>query len=399
MAGQARSTRRHICGHSLIPEEMIHCSAIEKSWLKLSDIPSIIHHTLYNMVIHMKLSVHIPTYQRPKAINNCLQAISAQCLDSVNEILIAVDGAIDSPSSEDASKSIHVPASISKITQILPFPKAGLITLRQEMLAQANGDIVLWLNDDAYPEPAFFEHHIHTHRQHNTCVVGGKSRWMPIESPNLFDQLVQHSDLLFFDPPDCVETTPIDYRNCFGLNMSFPRELASTLGGIPSLDDNYGYEDIELAYRFEQSSIPLFHQPKAVVKHDHRYTPRDVLQREYLLGRSAFNFAEQNPDFTRALFKRDIASQANLHFAQELLFHHYLDASRVEKSFLSLERLPPDTISASSLHLLAEHWVLLKRYLWNWGLLDAANQLPPRWKLLQNTSVEAIGSHGTNASG
>ena len=342
----------------------------------------------------MKLSVHIPTYRRPEAINNCLQAISTQCLDSVEEILVAVDDANNALK----SSSIDIPESIAKITRILPFPKVGLITLRQEMLAQAKSDIVLWLNDDAYPEQGFFEHHIETHQQHNDCVVGGRSLWKPIQSPNLFDRLVQQTDLLFFEPPATTTPTRINYRNCFGLNMSFPRELAIELGGIPSIPNTYGYDDIELAYRFEQTSIPIFHQPLAIVTHDHRYTPTDVLRREYLLGRSAFSFARQNPDFAQALFKRDITSPLELNYAQEYLARQYQDARKIEKSFVSLEKLPYDTISSANLHLLTEHWILLKRYLWNWGLLDAANQQASRWQPLQGTSAKAIGSHAINAS-
>lgn len=342
----------------------------------------------------MKLSVHIPTYRRPEAINNCLQAISTQCTGAVEEILIAVDDANDAFN----SSSIDIPEAIAKITRTLQFPKVGLITLRQEMLAQAQGDIVLWLNDDAYPETGFFEHHLEIHRQHNDCVVGGRSQWKPIQSPNLFDRLVQQSDLIFFEPPATTTPTQINYRNCFGLNMSFPRELAIKLGGIPSIPNTYGYDDIELAYRFEQASIPIFHQPLAIVTHDHRYSPTDVLRREYLLGQSALSFARQNPDFAQALFKRDITSRSELNYAQELLPRQYRDASRIEKTFISLEEQPYNTISSANLHLLTEHWILLKRYLWNWGLLDAANQQSSRWQLLQSTSAEAIGSHAINAS-
>ena len=33
---------------------------------------------------------------------------------------------------------------------------------------------------------------------------------------------------------------------------------------------------------------------------------------------------------------------------------------------------------------LSNQWVMLKRYLWRWGLLDQAHDIPERWSLLSD---------------
>ena len=337
----------------------------------------------------MKLSVLIPTFARPNAINKCLAHLAAQTCTHPFEITIGLDG--PAPTTPDPL----IPDSIKSITTTLRLDHSGLIAVRKKMLNQAAGQLILWLNDDSYAHPNLLQTHIDLHQQHTPCVIAGAAQWKPIaqsDHPNLFDLMVQRSDLLFFQPKaNTTDPSPTDYRNCFGLNMSFDRQLAAQVGNLPTLPESYGYEDIELAYRLNQAGAQIHYAPSALVSHDHRYQPKDVHRREYLLGRSAWHFASINPAFAHNLFKRDITAAAYLDYIAQSLLHERRDALRIERSFLALADQPANSINPENqpmLDLLAEHWVPLKRYLWRQGLLHASQSIESRWSLLKDSPAD-----------
>lgn len=329
----------------------------------------------------MKLSVLIPTYQRPEAIDRCLEHLAEQEYPFPYEVLVGLDDPTD------RTPTPRVPASISQITTVQRFDHLGLIALRRALMEQATGEIILWLNDDAYAQPGLLEAHRQKHLNHGPIVVAGASKWKEIPQPTLFDRLVQDTGLLFFGAPTSG-TNPVrtDFRNCYGLNMSFPRALAQRVGSLPELPESYGYEDIELVHRMVEAGAEVWYTPKALVIHDHQYQPVDVHRREYLLGRSAWHFAHANPAFALDVFKRDIRLPSELEYARQSLEREYRDALRIERSFLKMAQMTQDHPSDELLEVLSEHWVLLKRYLWRWGLVDAAGGLESRWSLLKDRS-------------
>ena len=334
----------------------------------------------------MKLSVLIPTFNRPNTIDQCLAHLASQTCASKFEIIVGLDGPAEH------TPEPKVPSFVQSKTRVARFDRLGYIAIRRRMLEIAQGQIILWLNDDSYAHPRLLDAHLALHESQTPCVVAGASRWKPIEQPDLFDLLVQRSDLLFFQPkspqPEPAQT---GYRNCFGLNMSFDRAFAIQAGGVPDMPQCYGYDDIELAYRLNQAGAQILHAPSALVTHDHRYRPVDVHRREYLLGRSAWHFANINPAFAHDLFKRDITATPYLDYIAQSLLHERPDAIRIERSFLSLADQPANSINSDNqpmLDLLAEHWVPLKRYLWRQGLLDASQSIKPRWSLLQDSPAD-----------
>jgi GT2 family glycosyltransferase len=334
----------------------------------------------------MELSVLIPTYQRPEAINRCLRELAIQQTDAQFEIIIGLDG--DASSTPDP----EVPQELASCTRVSRYGRVGLLRLRQEMLAAASGQLVLWLNDDVIAHQHLLQSHVAAHLgRSDTVIVAGKADWKPIAQPNLFDQLVQESDLVFFAQPNHSAET--DFRNCYGLNLSFPREFAIDVGGVASVEEHYGYEDIELAWRLVRAGASCVYEPAARVMHDHRYTPRDVHRREYLLGRAAFAFGQTNPSFAIDLFGIDVCREQNLTKMAVSIETAWRDAIRVERSFLSLDQRPANALEDGLLPVLAEHWVLLKRLLWRWGLLDAARGIEPRWSLLVETAPDRVLRH------
>lgn len=126
------------------------------------------------------------------------------------------------------------------------------------------------------------------------------------------------------------------------------------------------------------------HASDALLHHDHRYGPEDTMRREYELGRAAWLFGRSSPKFTRHLFGRTIACAEELGYWRATIRRNRRDAERIEQTMLRLAETPADSMPDTPLvgRVLAEHWVVLKRFLWGWGLLDQAADRERRWSLL-----------------
>ena len=333
----------------------------------------------------MKISVTIPSFARPTELNNCLEHIAKQTSLEEIEVLVGLDG------DADLTPSPMIPSEIAEITTIRRFEKIGHIPIRRALLEQANGQVILSLNDDSYCAPDLVESHRAMHASQHDRVIAGKALWKRVQSPTMFDRFVQESDLLFFRQQECCDPVLTDYRNCYGLNMSFPKALAIEVGGFPNIQGCYGHEDIELAYRLAKAGAQLWYVPSAQVVHDHRYRAEDVLKREYLIGRSAWVYSGFHSEFMLDLLKVDIRDPDRLRYFAQVLSNERRDAIRIERSFLALEDAPPDEFeieNSAVCKILEEHWILLKRYLWRWGVLDAASGKDPRWSLLSQRAED-----------
>ena len=328
----------------------------------------------------MELSVLIPSYQRPEKLLRCLHQLLPQLDSSRHEIFVGIDG----------GENPGLPDSIQDQIRINLFEKIGYIAVRQALMEQARGRVVLWLNDDSYASSGFLGAHLRAHVGPKARIVIGRTSWKPVQQPTLFDRVVHETDLVFFGQPQAAQSTGLGFRDCYGLNMSFPRSLAEQVGGVPDMPDVYGYDDIELAYRMIHNGADVIFEPGAEIVHDHRYDPVSVHRREYLLGRAAFAYAQVNPQFTQHLLGIDLCSTDTASRFEMAIELSWRDALRIEKRFLALDLLPPDSVSADLIQMIPEHWVLLKRLLWRWGVLDAARGIGPRWSLLRETSPESV---------
>lgn len=312
----------------------------------------------------------IPSHGRPEKLRVCLRGLCAQTTEPF-EVIVGLDGGTD----DDALALRSEFGAACPGLRVLALPKQGYIPVRARLLAEANGDLLLSLNDDVRVASGLVGAHEAAHEKHGgVCLVTGPAPWVTPESPSLFDRVVGESDLIFFDPEPAIgDDGTAPYRYCVGLNFSCPVAAAREVGGFHDLPDTYGYDDIELAFRFrERFGAPVIFARDAVIVHDHRYSPESVMRREYELGRAAWMYRRVSPAFCADLFRRDIADESELAFSREYVSRMRGDAERIERSFLRLGSLPADAADGRLMPVLAEHWIPLKRYLWRLGLLDEA---------------------------
>ncbi len=341
----------------------------------------------------------IPTRARPQKLAACLGALARQTLgEGRYEVLVGFDGP-DREAAGAAGRAWGEARGETEALRLIDCPREGYNAARNRLLALAHGTVMVSLDDDVTPEPALLEIHVREQqaaiRRARPAIITGYSPFRRYEDDTLFDRLVRETSMVFFynrmidiethlltcspahlltSPSPRLPTSQRDwgFRHCWGLNFSAPLAAVREVGGFTAVPRAYGYDDLELAWRLrERFRMPVLFRPEARADHDHRFTPRDILEREGRLGESAWHFAGINPVFCREVFGRDIRAPEELATTRELVARDASAAARLEESLLRLADMPASAVDEphALVDAIYERHLLLKRWTWRRGFL------------------------------
>jgi len=293
------------------------------------------------------ISVLIPTRGRPDKLATCVAGLARQDLGGEGfEVVIGLDG--EDPASHAAAEQAWREAGGgdrdgTRSLQIITCDRRGYIPVRSDLISRLRGRIYLALNDDVQPQPGFLAAHAAAHRDCEAAgtraIIVGDSRFIPAAHPTLLDLLVERTGLLFFwdTMTDAPPETDHGFRHAFGLNCSVPLDAIRAAGGIPSVPDTYGYDDIELAYRLR---LPVRYCAAARAPHDHPMTATGILKRDEELGRAAVRYAQINPAFIRATLGFDPLDPDMITSARDSVEHDASVMERASAAFIELAAQP-----------------------------------------------------------
>ena len=325
----------------------------------------------------MDVSVLIPTRGRPERMAVCVGALARQTLPpSCYEVLLGLDG----PDELAASAAREAWDKCRARLEVVTCGRAGYSPARNRLLEHARGRVLVSLNDDVVPAPELLEAHLAeqdaVRARGGEAVIMGNSPWKIHEPDRLIDRLIRETSMVFFydrmgtDDPD----RDWGFRHAWGLNCSIPLDRVREVGGWTAFPFAYGYDDLELAHRLQP--MPVLYRPTARAEHDHRYEPDEYLMRELRLGHSAWLFAREHPAFARALFGCDPTTRKELSYFHAFVHRERGAARRLLASFRRLAEIPADAVDGphgqALIRLLYEQHLLLKRWMWRSGLLEAA---------------------------
>ncbi|MBX3378676.1 MAG: glycosyltransferase family 2 protein [Phycisphaeraceae bacterium] len=333
----------------------------------------------------MHVSVLIPTFARSDKLARCLASLARQSFDASKfEVIVGFDG--PDPRAEAAARETWESCGGKAHLDLVALPRSGYTIVRNQILARATGRLLVSLNDDVRPAPDFLDVHTEAHAQRKAqgkevAIIVGASPFCRRENETLLDRLVQSTSMIFFyDAMDRERDNPDrdwGFRHCFGLNFSADLAMVREVGGFLARPHLYGYDDIELGFRLcTRFGLPVLYRPQALAPHDHFYEPADILSREHNLGVAAWHFARANPAFAKACFGRDICHPDELAYSLEFIARERSVADRIRESFLQLSNIPGCCFDGDHQHALLQmqfqQFVLLKRWIWRTGLLEAA---------------------------
>lgn len=213
----------------------------------------------------MKLSVVIPTHNRPGTLRNTLAALGEQTLPTSDfEVIVVDDGSDESYRREIRSLRDSFEFDLIEKEQ------GGLASARNRGADQAKGDILHFLDDDVIPAADSLEQHLATHaaRTEPVAVVGALP-FPPHVEMNAFLWYIErsgHYDLYKHPRKYPGGKPPMPPMNG---NSSISRELFIRIGRYDESFRQYGSEDLELGYRLARSGVSFVYNPRAVGYHDH----------------------------------------------------------------------------------------------------------------------------------
>ncbi len=240
----------------------------------------------------MKASVIICTYNRSVLLKESLRSVQAQdFLAGQFEIIV-----VDNNSTDDTRQVVmEFAASSSVPTKYIFEPQQGLSDARNAGIHQAEGEIIVFTDDDIEAEKSWLRELILAFDGHDVACAGGpiKPIW-GIEKPEWLTERWQ-SYLTISEFPSVQKSGEFkgpEYP--WGANMAFRKEVFTTIGMFPSELGRTGAcllsnEEIILCRRIEERGKHIRFAPGAVIFHKipaARLTKQWFYHRTYWQGRS-----------------------------------------------------------------------------------------------------------------
>lgn len=233
----------------------------------------------------IKISVQMCTYNRKHLLGRALEALFAQDLPKDEyEVLLVDDGSDDGTA--DYVKGIQgsAPCTLHYLHQ--EHRGFGLARGRNLGIRNAQGPIVLFIDDDIVASPQLLSEHVKSHTSHPDHVVRG---W------------VNHvADLNNIHAP---RFTMDDVSTAFfwTSNVSATRKHLIQAGMFDEDFNEYGWEDLELGMRLRALGLSMTFNKKATVYHiKPRWTAIDVpkmCRQAESKARTALMFVDKQPSW------------------------------------------------------------------------------------------------------
>lgn len=238
------------------------------------------------------VSIVIPTYQRARLVCDVVGALCAIRYDGEVEIIVVVDGSTDGTVAALSKLSCKVPL------RIIVQANRGAAHARNRGAAEANGEILLFLDDDMIAEPELLAEHARCYAEGADAVLGD----FPVEGgsrPGFLSDSIA-AKRAWERPP------PLSHYDVFTGHLSVRRSVFEKLGGFDerfTADGKYGNEDIDFGLALVED-FDVRHNPNAVCHQRSVVGPREYMRRARSTAKADIEFAAKHPEFGRDLFER-----------------------------------------------------------------------------------------------
>jgi glycosyltransferase involved in cell wall biosynthesis len=238
-----------------------------------------------------RATIQLCTYNRAHLLGRVLDACFEQTVaDDAYEVVLVNDGSTDETPRVIEEARLRATCRFTVVDQ----PNAGLARARNAGIARAQGERIIFIDDDVLPIPAFVAEHLRAAARRPGTIVRGA-----VINTETFERLPTPT------------WTPLDYSGNFfwTSNVSVPLATLNAVGGFSEAFAEYGWEDIELGLRLRFARVRGVFARFAVAFH---YKPRPrasnvagMLRQARAQARTAVRLRELHPHWRVVLATGD----------------------------------------------------------------------------------------------
>jgi O-antigen biosynthesis protein len=215
-----------------------------------------------------RVSVIVCTHNGERTLGQCLERLEDLSYPDFESIVVD-DGSTDG--SADIAR-----AHGAKLVQT---EHRGLSFARNAGVAQATGEVVAFLDDDAYPDPDWLHYLAASLRANAHAGVGGPN--IPPDDDGLVADCVAAAP----GGPIHVLISDREAEHVPGCNMAFRKSVLEEIGGFDERFTAAG-DDVDVCWRLQESGRTLGFSAGAVVMHRRRDSVRRYLKQQYGYGKA-----------------------------------------------------------------------------------------------------------------
>jgi GT2 family glycosyltransferase len=229
---------------------------------------------------HLLFSIVIPTYNRPDRLAKCLTAITQlEYPRDRFEVVVVDDG------SHPPIQPTTVPFQESLNLTLIQQANAGPATARNVGATQAQGQYLVFTDDDCAPLPDWLQVLEAHFTKYPDSIVGGRA--LNALPHNLYSTASQ----LLIDYLYDYYNTQVDQAQFFASNnFALPAHLFHSIGRFDTTFPLAAGEDRELCDRLLHHGHTMRYVPAAQIHHAHELTLKKFWRQHVNYGRGAYHF-------------------------------------------------------------------------------------------------------------
>jgi len=227
-----------------------------------------------------RVSVVVCNYNGNETLDETLSSLEE--LDYPDyEVILVEDGSTDS--------SLEIGRRHEPRVRVIARENKGLSAARNVGAEAATGEIVAYIDSDAYADPDWLRFLVLAMDSGPFSGAGGPN--LTPESDGLTSQFIA----LCPGNPTYVLKDNRTSEHIAGVNMAFRRDLLLSLGGFDPVHRAAG-DDVDICWRFEDAGLPLAFSPAAIVWHHRRSSIRTYLKQQSGYGVAENQLERKHPE-------------------------------------------------------------------------------------------------------
>ena len=247
----------------------------------------------------LRVSVVVPTFNRVDRLRRVVDALATQITDSSFEIVVVSDGSTDG--------TADYLRTLGDVVRWIDQDNAGPSAARNKGVELANGELIVFIDDDVVAGPGLIEAHLRAHRALGDGVVVIGPMLNPVD--HRMSPWVDWEQSMLAEQYDAIVSGRIKTtaRQFYTGNASVERAHIVAAGGFD--ESLRRAEDVDLAIRLQDAGIAFSFEPTAESFH---YAERSFTS----WHRIAYDYGRTNVEFARRIDDERVTRRVKRQFTE-----------------------------------------------------------------------------------